>query len=222
MRLLKKSREKILSIISFFLFPPKCISCGKENEIFCSTCIGAIPLATQNQGHIISVFSYDSPEIRKAVWSFKYKNNHALAKYFARSLHDKILEELNEQHTFHGFTKPLLIPIPLHKKRKRFRGYNQAELLCKEMSFIDPEIFDLTTNVLYKHIDTLSQTKTSDRKARLQNIKGCFAVRNTEKISNRNIILIDDITTTGATLNEASKVLKKSGAKKIICFTVAH
>ncbi|MCK5027477.1 MAG: ComF family protein, partial [Candidatus Pacebacteria bacterium] len=126
------------------------------------------------------------------------------------------------QEKFNGFTKPLVIPIPLHKKRKRQRGYNQTELLCNELSLIDNSLYRTENHVLYKHQSTRSQTEILNRKERLKNIQGCFSIKDPEKIHGRNIILIDDITTTGATFREATRVLKKAGVRRVICFAVAH
>jgi predicted amidophosphoribosyltransferase len=85
-------------------------------------------------------------------------------------------------------------------------------------------ILTLKNKILIKPKETEHQARIKDRRTRLKNIIGSFAVKDSEKnkIKNRNIILIDDITTTGATLTEAKKVLKQAGARKIIAFTVAH
>ena len=160
--------------------------------------------------------------IKRALWELKFKNNKAVAQPLAQALYDKILEEMQELEIFQGFTNPLLIPIPLSKKREKERGYNQSEILCKKLSFIDPVSFKLYTDVLYKPFDTKQQTKTRSRSERKNNLRGCFTVKHQEKIKGKNIILIDDIVTTGATISEARKVLKQSGAKKIVAFTVAH
>ena len=117
----------------------------------------------------------------------------------------------------------LLIPIPLAPKRLRERGFNQALLICEKLVKLDGGInFQLEKNVLIKPKDTEHQVRIEDRSKRLKNIIGSFLVKNSEKIKNRNIILIDDVVTTGATLSEARKMLKQAGAKKIIAFTVAH
>jgi predicted amidophosphoribosyltransferase len=88
---------------------------------------------------------------------------------------------------------------------------------------LDKEIsFRLESNILSKPRETEHQAHIENRTERLKNIIGSFGVKNISIIKNRNIILIDDITTTGATLAEAKKTLKQSGAKKIIAFTVAH
>jgi competence protein ComFC len=125
-----------------------------------------------------------------------------------------------------NFREPILIPIPLSKERFRERTYNQTELICEELIRLDtspkPNRLTLLKSTLIKKIDTPHQAQIHDRSHRLKNVVGSFALKNTDTMNGRNIILIDDITTTGATLSEARKVLKKAGAKKIIAFTVAH
>jgi competence protein ComFC len=132
------------------------------------------------------------------------------------------MEELSELSIMENFQKPIFIPIPLSSSRLRERGFNQAELLCREILNQNINLGILIKNVLIKNKDTLHQAKIRDRSKRLRNLTGSFAIKNPEIIKSRNIILIDDVTTTGATLSEARKVLKKSGAKKVIAFTIAH
>jgi ComF family protein len=171
---------------------------------------------------IVSIFSYQSPEIRTALWSLKYKNNKRVARILAAVLHDTIFEDISEGKNFAPASTSLLIPIPLHKKRQKQRGYNQSELLCKELSLIDPVSFIYRSDVLYRNTDTLSQTTLKNKKARAENVRGCFEVKDPKEIKGKHIVLIDDITTTGATIKEAMKVLRKAGAKKVTAYTVAH
>lgn len=175
---------------------------------------------------IFTVFSYQDGTIKKAIRSLKYAHNKPIAKVLARILYDFMLEEIYDLNTFwqsDTMEKPLLIPTPISNKRLKERGYNQVELITKELSFIDnAQSFIEKTNVLYKIEDTPSQVSIRDRKKRLVNLSECFDVRNKESIKKRNIILVDDITTTGATLKEASSALLKAGANKILCFTIAH
>ncbi len=213
--------QKILNI----LFPIFCIGCKEKDTPLCRKCIESILPSTQNinQSEIISIFNYKNTTTKKAIQFLKYKNNKSIGKIFARSLYDVILEELAEQNIFSNFSNPILIPIPLSKKRLKERGFNQSEIIAQEMSFIDKNSsFTLITNVLYKIKDTPSQVSIKDREKRLRNLQGCFSVKVPNKIKGRNIILIDDVTTTGATIKEARKTLLKSGAKKVIAFTIAH
>lgn len=214
----------ILNTILDILFPVNCLSCGKSGKIICYDCLANFPKAERyTEKWIYPVFDYRHPPIKKSIWLLKYKNKKVVAKILGEILHEHILEEFSDLESFENFKNPILIPIPLSKKRYKERGYNQAELLCKEILNQDKEnIFELETKVLLKNKETEHQARIKNRNERLKNLKNTFSVVNSEKIKDRNIILIDDVTTTGATLAEARKILKISGAKKVIAFAVAH
>lgn len=214
--------SRFLYHVSSLLFPTTCVSCKRVGEPLCDHCLAHAPFAVQQNNAFRSVFVYNSTVMHRALWSFKYKNNRSLARVFAQPMNDIILEDIGEESLFHSFDKPLLIPIPLHPHRKRQRGYNQSELLCKELSFINPDLFEVKCDVLYRNRHTESQARTASKRTRLKNVRGCFSVRNSANISGRYIILIDDIATTGATLAEATKVLKRAGAKSVTSYVVAH
>ena len=157
------------------------------------------------------------------VWNLKYKNKKEIAEIFTEYLYPKILEELSELKLLENFHNPILIPIPLSKKRFKERGYNQSSLIAKNLEKLDKkENFVLEENILFKRKETEHQARIKNKQARLKNLIGTFSVKNQELIKNKNIILIDDVTTTGATLKEARKILRENGAKKIIAFTIAH
>ncbi|MCX6753256.1 MAG: ComF family protein [Candidatus Nomurabacteria bacterium] len=206
------------------IFPVNCVSCNKSGEILCLKCISNFPIAERETNKwIFALYDYRHPPIKKAVWLLKYKGKKKIAEIFAESLYGKINEELSDLSIFENFRNPILIPIPLSKTRLRERGFNQTELICKELIKLDTEkIFTLERNILIKIKETEHQARIRNRKQRLENLIGTFGVINENKIKDRNIILIDDVTTTGSTLNEARKILKNAGAKKVIAFTLAH
>ena len=175
---------------------------------------------TENKS-IYALFDYRDETIRNMIWSLKYKRNHKVAQTFAVMLYDFLIEEFSDLNTYSDFTKPILIPIPMHKKHRKKRGYNQTEFLAKELYKIDSDLFQLHTDILIKTRNTPHQTKLH-RDKRLKNIIGAFDVKNPEKIKGRNVVILDDVTTTGATLAEARKVLRQAGAKKIISVAVGH
>lgn len=178
---------------------------------------------THEKKNVVTIFSYDNNLIRQTIWSLKFRRNKKLAKVFAQILYDEILEKLSEEMLFFNFKKPILVPIPISKKRLRERGFNQVELIAKEMSLLDMNnSFIFKKDILLKHQDTPHQSRAKNKKERLENIKNSFSIKNKKEIKDKNIILLDDITTTGATLNEAKKILRRNGAKKIICLTIAH
>lgn len=213
----------ILSVI----FPEKCLGCGQAGIVFCPECLATCPEALRESAKwIFPVYDYRHPLVKKSLLLFKYKNKRLLAPIFADIICQKIEEELSELWVMENFREPLLIPIPLSKKRLRERGYNQAQLLCDEILKISRERgnagFQTANKVLVKPEDTEHQARITERRKRLRNLRGTFAVTGGEPIKGRNIILIDDILTTGATLSEARRVLKDAGARKVIAFTVAH
>ena len=216
--------KEILNTILDVFFPVNCLSCRERGSLLCLKCLLSSPPAERESADwIFPLFDYRHPPIKKAIWLLKYKGGRRLAKIFAEALYGRILEELGELSQFENFREPILISIPLAPKRERKRGFNQATLLCKELVKLDRDVnFILERNILIKPKDTLHQAQIENRNERLKNIIGSFVIKNPEIIKNRNIILIDDVLTTGATLTEAKKTLKKSGAKKIIAFTVAH
>jgi competence protein ComFC len=113
----------------------------------------------------------------------------------------------------------LMVPIPLSKTKLRKRGYNQAEILAKSLS---KRFFFPVENILKRVKDTKTQVGKSSVDRKL-NIKDAFSLKNQKsKIKNQNIFLIDDVVTTGSTLKEAAKVLKRAGAKKVIGLTLAR
>jgi len=157
------------------------------------------------------------------LWILKYKNKRGVARIFGNILYSQILEELSDLEQFENFKDPILIPIPLSRKRLKKRGYNQVLLIAKHLADLDKDVnFKLANNVLIKIKETPHQTQIENKRKRLENLTGSFAVKNHELVRGRNIILIDDVTTTGATFKEAKKVLKSAGARKIIIFTLAH
>ncbi len=172
---------------------------------------------------IISLLDYRHPLTRRAVWELKYRGNPRVAALLGALLHTELLSFLEEYAELDGLTMPLLIPIPLSPARRRARGFNQCELLLDALAACDAaKNFAIEKNALVKIKETPSQTKAENREARLKNLKECFAVKDAERVRNRNIILIDDVATTGATFEEARRALLRAGARKVFGFTIAH
>jgi len=209
-----------------FIFPSKCIGCGRKNIIFCDTCLASLPdILSPENAWIFSATSYQNDLARKAIKLLKYQSVKILAKPLAELIYARLPNFLKETRFPSGNrvskfqSDCLIIPIPLSKKRFRQRGYNQSELIAKILS--DKMSVKMVTDVLYKIKETVSQVEIKDREKRLKNLEAAFAIKNPEIVQGRNIILVDDITTTGATLNEARRALKQAGAKKVIGLVVA-
>jgi len=215
--------EKLIHIFKELLnlvCPQKCIDCGAPNVILCDKCLDSFPPPPffGKQG-IFAATSYDDEIVRKAIRLFKYRG----VKTLAAPLAELIRRSLDKARLFSIFERSLasvvIIPIPLSPKRLRQRGYNQSELIGHFLS--DRLSVRMEADILIKIKDTPSQVEIKDRKERLKNLQGAFAVKNPEEIKDKIVILVDDIITTGATLNEAKKVLKQSGAKKVFGVAVA-
>jgi len=215
---------KILKTILDIVFPNYCSNCKKRGFDICESCLNQAQISEKEvEQYTYPLYDYRDIIIKKSIWNLKYKNKKNLAKIFAQILYPKILEELADLKAFENFKNPIIIPIPLSKKRLKERGYNQSLLIAQEIQKIDRnKSFILLKNVLLKKKETIHQAHIKNKKERLANLIGTFFVENQELIKNRNIILIDDVVTTGATIKEAKKELKKNGARKVIAFTVAH
>ena len=181
----------------------------------------ALPCENQPDG-AFALFNYNDKLVKRAIWELKFLGNRNVARLFAEILYEEMLAQTSEISIFYGQSKPFVVPMPSHPKRLREKGFNQTELMADRMSFIGGGYFEINKNVLYKIKDTPPQFSIKDRSGRLSSQKGVFAVKNKEIIRGKIIILFDDVVTTGTTMGEAREVLQKAGAKKVVCFALAH
>ncbi len=234
-----------MNFINFLLdliFPKYCLSCLKEGTYLCSDCLEKIPLVDKfvcpycgklsfygktcekcqkkfSLTGLIYATSYKNHLIREAIKLFKYHYVKELAKKLAKIL-IKVMK--NSHFLTNNFSQPissfLVIPIPLHQRKYLERGFNQAELLAKEIA--DEFDLNLRTDLLIKIKKTKDQVDLKE-KWRFLNIKEAFLVKKKKEVEGKIIFLIDDVFTTGATLNEAAKVLKMAKAKEVWGLTIA-
>jgi len=218
---MKKIKEFINSILDVIL--PKDFEVAEIEKMSEIDILNSIPQANEiKNSKYNALFQYKNKLSRKAIWAIKYNKNQNIIKKFSNLLYEFILENISEEMTFSTFNNPLIIPIPMHKNNLKERGYNQSELVAKEIFRIDEgKNFEILLNTLTKIKETPHQSSLKNKSERLKNLKDCF--RADEKlVKNRNIILIDDVITTGTTMKEASKTLREAGAKKVVCFALTH
>jgi ComF family protein len=159
-----------------------------------------------------AVVSYETI-ILNAIHQFKYGNNISVGAMLASFMADFSFPDVDLTDY------SLIIPVPLHIKRLRQRGFNQSLILAQALAkkWQIPVNFSL----LKRHKFTLTQTGLN-KTERKQNIKGAFEVSDKKNIAGKNVILIDDVYTTGATINECAKILTKAGAQKVTVLTLAR
>lgn len=216
--------KNLVSFVFEMLFPYECAGCRAHSILFCSECLESCPHAISTKHTFIhAVFDYQNPIIKRSLWRFKYENVRTFAKIFARPLYEKILDELCDDIDAHQYEKYLLIPIPLHTSRYRERGYNQSELLAREITTYDKgNIFEFAPEVLLRIRKTKPQARSEKRAERIANLHNAFVCPDPAHIRGRTIILIDDVTTTGATLLSAKHTLSLAHPRKILACAVAH
>ena len=213
---MKELMEKIWGYVIDVVFGSNTLTKEKDGLL-------DLPKATNEHPIFFSLFHYKNSKTKKLIWDIKYKGNKTLVRAVAEMLHEHILEDLGDIHLMIDFREPIMIPIPATKRRMKEHGFNQCERIVRELERIDiNKSFETSYKILTKTKNTDSQAHTKNKSARLINLKNSFKVDFSEKIRGRNIILIDDVWTTGATLGEARGELLKAGARHVIAYTIAH
>lgn len=153
----------------------------------------------------------------------KSHRSYILSKNIGIYAAEYLYDHIAEQQLLSYFNEPLIIPIPISKKRLRERGFNQNHLWGRFFAKQIPNS-SYRPSYLLKTKSTKKQALIKKRQERILNVKDVFSVplRKRNHIQNGDIILIDDLTTTGATLEEAARTLKKAGARNIIMLSLAH
>jgi ComF family protein len=224
------------------LFPPVCLSCNKFGQFFCSDCQTKAEILDETicpfclqktlngvkhpkcKGYIdglISVFKYKK-EVQKIIKEIKYRYYKAgvgkLVDFFLKNLRNSEFDKFLA-------SKPILVPIPLHSKKMSARGFNQAQLIAQILAKSWQLPISNKFLVRAKNTQVQAELKKAQRQ---QNMKNAFIPSReilkigSKSLQNKNILLVDDVWTTGSTMQEAAKVLKKLAAKKIWGVTVAR
>jgi len=195
-------KEGILDI----LLPKKCVGCGKEGQYICKDCelfLSEVPPSKE----VVSVWEYEGL-MEKLIWKIKYEGMYDIINTLVEKAFEKMELNLPEDTS--------ITYVPMYKKKEKQRGFNQAELIAKKVGKLtNKEIIPL----LIKIKDNISQVGLNPQE-RKENVKNVF--KYSENGSRKNVLLVDDVYTTGATMNECIKVLKKAGIKNVLGFTLAR
>ena len=226
--------KKVLKTIKDYIFPVHCLGCREEGEWLCEKCFYKIdtsgvfccPICHKNtrageyciscnknlpldSNFAITIYKEDGL-IGKVIQTLKYSHAEDVIQAFEKLISNFVKEN---QSLFSEID--LVVPVPLHKKRFVERGFNQAKLIAEVVA---RKINKPCREVVTRSRHTLQQAKLG-REERLKNVNNAFVV---EDSLDESILLIDDVFTTGTTLQECAKALKGRGAKKVIGFTVAR
>ncbi len=238
--MIKLEAKKYLNKIKLFtydlLYPKMCVLCGKYGDMVCMGCFTKIEIVKtrtclycgklSNSGKICQkckiknkskissalwVGHYNDKRLKDLIHAYKYDGIIELSETFAEMLTYAIKENIKYQDN-------IIVPVPLSRQKMARRGFNQSEIIARKIS----ENLGVSGGLALSRIkNTRSQVGLS-REERIANIKNAIICRDKDLINNRKIILIDDVATTGTTLNECAKVLIDNGAKKVDAVFVAR
>lgn len=216
----------VKALIDFF-FPAHCIICNHEikDGLICDECLDLVteigPPLCPNCGRPIKkdkkcrrckdqnldrirAWAYYLPPVDQMVHEFKYREKRSLAKFLGRRVAPVLRSDPNYEDI------NLIVPIPLHRKKERGRGFNQSELLAKE---IGKELGLPVDNALIRVVNNPSQTGLTEKERR-DNVQGIFRLN--RDLDDLKILLVDDVMTTGSTIDEGARVLKEGGARVVL------
>ena len=214
---------KLVPFILNLIYPPTCGICGKLNSNFlCNKCQKQLESQAKFkieknqdthyyfQEHLY-IFEYPGM-IRKVILNYKFKDKSYLYKTIVKFL-------LKNQNFFQILEfYDIIIPVPISKERKKERGYNQSELIAKEIA--RNALIEYNNQCLFKTKNIIEQSKLN-KEERQKNIQGVYELRNRTMLQGKKILLIDDIYTTGSTVNECSRTLIQAQPEKIGILTLA-
>lgn len=213
--------EKILE----WVYPRECVICGKVELFLCNGCRLSLRLAEQRCGECgeESKAGWTHKKCRKewaldglnVIWDYEDEKVKKIIKEIKFGFNRELLRELTGKCKFEiGGKWDMVVPVPLFWQRKNWRGFNQAEILAEE---IGEKLGLKVVNGLRRVRKTEQQAKIKSKKERTKNVRGVFEVREGEEemMKEKKILLVDDVFTSGATMKEAGKILKKIGVEKV-------
>lgn len=205
-----------------WLFPTCCLCCNAEGEQLCAQCrghvdaIGEQPRPPDGLSWVRCATLYRQP-VSDAIQALKYGSASSLGPILGQLMASLLTPTIDDTRS--AICAPLLIPVPIHRRRQRERGFNQAELLAAELAATFG--WELRPDVLRRTRYTQPQAKL-DRDKRLENLGGAFTVANPEATRGRNVVLVDDVLTTGSTLTACAVALQDSNPASIGALCLAY
>ncbi|MDO8496021.1 MAG: phosphoribosyltransferase family protein [bacterium] len=181
------------------------------------TCIGCQNWSLDN---LFVVSDYKNKVLEKIIKAFKYRFVVDLAESFHPLVKKYIHFLAKDKHFSILADNPLVISVPLHYRRFNWRGFNQAEIIAKMIAKITN--LRVEDGTLIRLSISRPQAEIDKKSERLENMRNQFKISTNKNIKGKTLLLIDDVCTTGATLNECARILKESGAKKVIGFVIAR
>ncbi len=200
------------------IYPKNCLECHRNGTYICLPCLNKVRkvgycVRVGGIDRRISLWKYEGV-IKKAIWAMKYRFVRGLAD----ELGDLVVTELRRRKI--ELQDSILVPIPLSNSRARWRGFNQAQIVAEK---IGKGLGSSVENRLLLRVKTGDTQVGRGRQERVRNIRGVYAVNEDIEIlryEDIKLILVDDVWTTGATVVEAAKVLKRAGVKEVLAITV--
>lgn len=224
-------REWLLDLV----FPKQCLGCGQEGLFLCSACrVGLVPSSPScpvcgrrtstgilcgpcagrtSLRRFLAPYSYRDPLARKLIHTYKYGGVRELAGLFS----DEIAAFL-DSYAIRPVGPGVLVPVPLHPSRERERGFNQAQLLA---AGIGERLGVSVADALHRTRATEPQVELDSHAKRRANVAGAFGVADVEAIRGKTVVLVDDVSTSGATLTEAAKVLRAADCRTVWAIVIA-
>lgn len=195
------------------LYPRRCVGCGRGGAFLCEVCIAETPRAADATGVglqlVLAPFEMKGAA-RKAVHRLKYNGVRGLASPMGVAMAQHLQR--------HGVAPDLIVPVPLHRSRQRERGFNQAELLAREVGgWLDVAV---DAGLLERTESAGPQARSASREERQVNVAGAFRAR--REAVGKSVVVVDDVTTTGATLQECAAALRQAGARRAWGLTFAR
>ncbi len=217
-RFISQQLRQMLDAALELLFPPRCAGCQRVDAVWCEECqclLDALPFPARQvgeRGHLAAFASSGDHEglLRKALLALKYENTPQLAGPLGARL-ATLVEGLQWEADF-------LVPVPLHPARERERGYNQTQLIGQSLA--QKIAVPLADDALYRTSNTRAQVGLT-RQQRKDNVSKAFVAR-TDRVQGRDLLLVDDVYTTGATLGECALVLAEAGARSVFGLTLTQ